>query len=240
MDTNAEAELGLHAEAACGYSIGCGNFHFTAAERAIERAIEIGKTLNPHDEVDYIAFCCSAIIMSYCGFEAKIEEEIGFIETECYFFGNTNNELISFLNEIDSRDETTGKRLTTIEKYKKISKLFNITISCKEYNDISFIKETRDRLVHSKIYSKIYRNGDESTYGIGRDAIFKVIDKYQHYPEVKKFRSPFYRKDVVHFPHLIANALFAQWCLDTIKKFIKSSTVHANSIRDYFPHPSRT
>ena len=117
------------------FSIGCGNFHFRAAELAIERAVEIEKInpLNPRDEVDYIAHCCNAIISSYCGFEAKIEDNIGFIETECYFFGNTNNKLISFLNEIDSRERTIGKRLKTIDKYKKISKLFNISISCKDY-----------------------------------------------------------------------------------------------------------
>lgn len=88
------------------------------------------------------------------------------------------------------------------------------------------------------MHSKIYHHGKESTYGKGSDAILKVIDKYLHYPEVKKFRSPFYKNNSVHFPHLIANALFAQWCLDTIKKFIENSTVEANSIRDYFPHPS--
>jgi hypothetical protein len=238
MDTNAQASLGISAQASFGYSIGCGNFHFVAAKLAIERAVEIEKInpLNPHDEVNYIAHCCNAIISSYCGFEAKIEEKIEFIETECYFFGNMNNELIIFLNEIDSRERTIGKRLATIDKYKKISKLFNISISCKEYDDIAFIKDVRNQLVHSKIY----HHGKESTYGKGSDAILKVIDKYLHYPEVKKFRSPFYKNNAVHFPHLIANALFAQWCLDTIKKFIKNSTVEANSIRDYFPHPCKT
>jgi hypothetical protein len=267
MDTNAQASF--------GYSIGCGNFHFIAAKLAIERAVEIEKInpLNPHDELNYIAHCCNAIISSYCGFEAKIEEKIGFIETERYHFENMNSQLISFLNEIDSREEILnisisyeeydelknmndelvsffnemdsrkkmiGKRLTTIEKYKKISKLFNISISCKEYDDIAFIKNVRDQLVHSKIYSKIYRNGNESTYGRGKDAILKVTNKYLHYPEVKRFRSPFDKNNAVNFPHLIANALFAQWCLDTIKKFIENSTLKVNSIRDYFPHPCKT
>jgi hypothetical protein len=224
-----------------GYSVGCGNFHFIAAELAIERAVEIEKTLNPYDGNNYIAICCSAIITAYCGFEAKIEEKIGSIVT-AYVLGNMNNELISFLNEIYSREKAIGKKLKTIiDKYKKISKLFNLSVSCKEYYDIAFIRDVRNRLVHPKMYSKmIYGNGNESTYGIGIDDIFKVIKRYLHHPDVKEFKSPFDKNNADHFPHLIANALFAQWCLDTIKKFIKNSTVEANSIRDYFPHPCKT
>lgn len=225
--------MDIKAQVTCSVHFGCSPFHFRAAELAIECAGEIEKTLNPYNECDYISNCCSAIIASYSGFEAKINEKIGFIEHECCVVGNKNNELVSFLNEIDLR----GK---TMDKYKKIIKLFSIDISCKEYDNMTFIQKVRDQLVHSKGYSKTYCNDEVTCIGQKQDEILDIIDKYLHHPEVKKFRSPFNKNNDDNFPHLITNALFSQWCLDTIKKFIENSTVNANSIRDYFPPPRQT